>query len=210
MALYLSIILKITKMPSLSSKRTDISRNWIMKKISEPIVFFGSGPVAAESLRLLAQDFSIEAIVTKPRAPHHRGEVPVLTLAEKLHLPTHTVSSKKELSNLFEGKPFASKLGILVDFGVIIPRTVIDYFPLGIVNSHFSIQPEWRGADPITFAVLSGQKQTGVSIMLLVEAMDEGPLLGYGRYNLSPSVTTPELTGHLIKLSHALLLDTVP
>lgn len=181
-----------------------------MTKISEPIVFFGSGPVAAKSLALLAQDFVIEAVVTKPRPLHHRGDVPVLDLAQKLSLPTKTVNTKKDLDALFATHPFKARLGILIDFGIIVSQAVIDYFSLGIINSHFSILPEWRGADPITFSILSGQKQTGVSLMLLVEAMDEGPLLGYGEYDLPPNVTTPQLTDYLIKLSHALLLHDVP
>jgi methionyl-tRNA formyltransferase len=181
-----------------------------MKKISEPIVFFGSGPVAAESLRLLAQTFTIEAVVTKPRPPHHRGDVPVLTVAEDLKLPVTTAASGRELDELFKSKPFTSRAGVLIDFGIIVSQAVIDYFPLGIVNSHFSILPEWRGADPITFAILSGQEQTGVSLMLLVEAMDEGPLLAFGEHDLLPDITTPELTDYLIRLSYALLRDILP
>jgi len=181
-----------------------------MKKISEPIVFFGSGPVAAKSLRLLAQDFSIEAVVTKPRAAHHRGEVPVLSVAEELGLPVETAENKLQLDELVSKRLFKSRVGVLIDFGIIVSQKVIDYFPLGIVNSHFSILPQWRGADPITFAVLSGQKQTGVSLMLLVEAMDEGPLLAYGVHDLSPTVTTPDLTEYLIGLSYTLIKDIVP
>ena len=182
----------------------------IMKKISAPIVFFGSGPVAAKSLDLLKNNFVIEAVITKPRAPHHKGDVPVITLAERLNLPTYTVSTKRELNSLFLEKPFSSQLGILIDFGIIVPQEVITYFPLGIINSHFSVLPEWRGADPITFAILSGQKKTGVSLMLLVEAMDEGPLLSYKEYSLPDSITTPQLTEQLIKLSHNLLMSDIP
>lgn len=181
-----------------------------MKKISEPIVFFGSGPVAAESLRLLAQDFNIEAVITKPRPPHHKGEVPVLSVAEELSLSIKTASTKQELNQLFSSLSVKSRAGVLIDFGIIVSQKVIDYFPLGIVNSHFSILPEWRGADPITFAILSGQKQTGVSLMLLVAAMDEGPLLGYGEYELTDDITTPQLTQGLITLSHNLLQQHLP
>jgi len=181
-----------------------------MKKISEPIVFFGSGPVAAESLRLIAQDFTIEVVVTKPRAPHHTGEVPVLTIAQDLGLQVQTASNKVELDQLFAKKSFVSKAGVLIDFGIIVSQKVIDYFPYGIINSHFSILPEWRGADPITFAVLCGQKTTGVSLMFLVEKMDEGPLLSYAQLPLDGSITTPELTQKLIHLSDSLLKRDVP
>ena len=181
-----------------------------MKKISEPIVFFGSGPVAAKSLELLAKDFNIEAVITKPRPPHHRGEVPVLSLAESLNIPVFTARNKAELDKLFDSEPIKSRIGVLIDFGIIVSSGVINYFPLGIVNSHFSLLPEWRGADPISFAILSGQQQTGVSLMLLVEAMDEGPIIDYATYNLRQDMTTPQLTEALIQLSYKLLIDKLP
>lgn len=181
-----------------------------MKTTSEPIVFFGSGPVAAESLRLLAEDFEIEAVITKPRPAHHHGPVPVLELARELGLKTYTAENRKTLNALFEELRLESRLGILIDFGIIISQAIINYFPLGIINSHFSILPEWRGADPITFSVLSGQESTGVSLMLLVEAMDEGQLLSYGEYELPADITTPRLTHDLIYLSNGLLEGVIP
>src|SRR6185295_10299303 len=123
-----------------------------MKKTSEPILFFGSGPVAAASLDLLRTDFEIEAVITKPRPPHHRGDVPVLALAEQADLPVLTAQNKAELDRLIERHSFQSKIGILIDFGIIVSQKVIDAFPLGIVNSHFSLLPKLRGADPITFS----------------------------------------------------------
>lgn len=181
-----------------------------MNKISSPIVFFGSGPVAAESLRLLAEETEIEAVVTKPRAAHHRGDVPVISVAEKLKLPIFTVSNRRELDELVNKETFRSRLGVLVDFGIIVSQKVIDSFPLGIVNSHFSLLPEWRGADPITFSILSGQHKTGVSLMLLVAGMDEGPVLAYAEHEIGGTTTTPELTADLIKLSNAQLGTILP
>lgn len=178
--------------------------------MSQTILFFGSGPVAAASLHLLAQDFQIEAVVTKPRPPHHKGDVPVVKLAEELGLPILFAENEAQLDKLFEGQPVKSQLAILIDFGIIVPKPVIDYFPLGIVNSHFSILPEWRSADPITFAILSGQQTTGVSLMLLVEALDEGPLLAYVEHPLTTTITTPQLTDELIALSYKLLSETIP
>lgn len=170
---------------------------------SSTIVFFGSGPVAAKSLSLLKDAFKIEAVITKPStvkdmAAIVRGEC------------VFSVNNKQELDDLISSKKFESTLAVLIDFGIIVSKQVIDSFPLGIVNSHFSILPEWRGADPITFAVLSGQEMTGVSLMLLVEKMDEGPLIGYGEQPLTGKETTPELTDKLIKLSDALLKHDLP
>lgn len=181
-----------------------------MTKTSRKIVFFGSGPVAAKSLELLSKDFEIEAVITKPKPAHHRGDFPVVALAEKLGLKTLLASNKAELNDLFATKPVTSQCAVLIDFGIIVSQEVIDYFPLGIVNSHFSLLPEWRGADPISFAILSGQKQTGVSLMLLVEAMDEGPLLGQATYDIPEGATTPSLTEALIELSHECLKNILP
>ncbi|HSX33875.1 MAG TPA: methionyl-tRNA formyltransferase [Candidatus Saccharimonadales bacterium] len=181
-----------------------------MKPTSKPVVFFGSGPVAAASLRLLAAHCNVEAVITKPAPAHHHGPVPVIEAATDLGLPLQLAENKQQLHELFTEHHFASELGVLIDFGIIVPQPVIDYFPLGIINSHFSVLPEWRGADPITFAVLSGQQSTGVSLMLLVEKMDEGPLLAYGEFELTDTVTTPELTEGLIDLSDNLLREIVP
>lgn len=169
------------------------------------IVFFGSGPVAAKSLELLAEYCDIEAVITKPQPPHHKEPFPVLQTAEKIQAKIFTPVGKKQLSELFSGRPVTSRLGIVIDYGFIINQDVIDYFPLGIINSHFSILPEWRGADPITFAILSGQKITGVSLMVITAGMDEGPLIAYGEQPLDGTETTPELTGRLIELSDVLL-----
>ena len=175
-----------------------------------PLVFFGTGPVAAKSLELLANNFAIEAVITKPRPEHHRGTAPVLDVAHTLGVPVFTAKNKQELDEVMSTKPVTSSLAVLIDFGIIISQEVIDYFPLGIVNSHFSVLPDLRGADPLTFAILSGQKQTGVSLMLVVEAMDEGPLIGYGEFELDETITTPELTHELILLSDALLAHELP
>lgn len=174
------------------------------------VVFFGSGPVAAKSLALLAESFAIETVITKPRPSGHHGAVPVLELADKLNLPVITATNKHELTEKVLGSRFKDRVAVLIDFGIIIEQAVIDTFPLGIVNSHFSLLPEWRGADPITFAILSGQPKTGVSLMLLNDKMDEGPLLAIGEYDLPKDITTPELTEDLISLSYALIKDMLP
>jgi methionyl-tRNA formyltransferase len=121
-----------------------------------------------------------------------------------------TASTKTELDKLFDSRPVKSRLAILIDFGIIVSQSVIDYFELGIINSHFSLLPEWRGADPITFSILSGQPQTGVSLMLLTVGMDEGPLLGQATYDIEPTETTPSLTDALIELSHKSIQHVVP
>lgn len=168
-----------------------------------PVVFMGSGPVAAASLRLLQEQFIIEAVVTKPTTMHE--------MSEASSSPTvHCVSNKSELDELFTTNVFKSRVCILIDFGIIVNKKVIDYFPKGIINSHFSLLPELRGADPLSFAILEGKKTTGVSLMLLVEAMDEGPLLHQSNYTILPKETAPSLTEKLIRQSADDLVAIVP
>lgn len=178
---------------------------------SSTIVFFGSGPVAAATLdRLLDAGLAFEAIVTKPRVPGHRGSVPVLELAQSHGLPLFTPSNKKELSELFASHTFTSPVGLVVDYGIIISGSVIHSFQKGIINSHFSLLPQWRGADPITFAILSGQTETGVSLMRINERLDEGDLLSQETLPLPPTITTPELTQQLITTSISMIIRDLP
>jgi methionyl-tRNA formyltransferase len=125
-------------------------------------------------------------------------------------VPVSAVQSKNELDQLIAHRPFRSTLGILIDFGIIVSQAVIDYFPLGIINSHFSLLPQWRGADPITFSILSGQKTTGVSLMLLTAGLDEGPLLAQMPIEIPSESTTPELTNLLIDASYQSLREIIP
>lgn len=175
------------------------------------IVFFGSGPVASATLEGILPHFTIEAIVTKPRAEGHRGSVPVLELAEAQHIAVFTPRTKQELTDLFAQQSFTAPVGLVVDYGIIISREVIDAFPKGIVNSHFSLLPEWRGADPITFSILGGNPKTaGVSLMLINEKLDEGALIAQEPFNLTPDMTTPHLTHALVELSNAMLIKILP
>jgi methionyl-tRNA formyltransferase len=166
-------------------------------------VFFGSGPVAEQSLQLLTGLFDLEAIVTKPS-----------TGASMRRLSSETrvyeVKNRQELDQLIEQVPFTSEIAILIDFGVIISRRTIDAFRLGILNSHFSLLPQWRGPDPITFAILSGQAVTGVTLMLLVELMDQGPILAQAPCPIEPDATTPSLTNQLIAISASMIETVVP
>jgi methionyl-tRNA formyltransferase len=178
---------------------------------SPKIIFFGSGPVASATLTSLLPHFDIEAIITKPRAEGHRGSVPVLEFAEVKQIPVFTPGSKAELANLFADARFTATTGLVVDYGIIISQSVIDYFKMGIVNSHFSLLPEWRGADPITFSILAGRPETaGVSLMVINEKLDEGDLIAQEPFDLPPPITTPELTDALVALSNTMLIEKLP
>lgn len=167
------------------------------------IVFFGSGPVAAKCLKLLEKHCDIEAVITKHTTVR---EMNVLTS----NPPVHAVSSKVELSDLIRSSQFTSNVAILIDFGIIVSKQVIDSFEKGIINSHFSLLPQWRGADPITFSILSGQEKTGVSLMAINEGMDTGKLIATKSMKIRSDITGPELTNQLVTLSDAMLQKYLP
>lgn len=178
-----------------------------MQKIK--IVFLGTGPVAATSLKSLIENFDIELVITKNRR-HARDAAPVEDLAIEHNLPIKFANTTDELNDLITTIKIQSQLGVVVDYGVIASRQTIDTFPLGIINSHFSMLPEWRGADPITFAILSGQAETGVSLMLVDPTLDTGKLLAQKSLLISPDDTTPSLTNKLVELSDQLLTEYIP
>ena len=180
-----------------------------MKKYP-PLVFFGSGPVALKSLEFISKHFIVESVITKPQAPLDKKTPPVISWCQKNKIRYLTPKNKSGLDEIFSNHKFDSRLGVLVDFGIIVSEEVINYFPLGIINSHFSLLPKWRGADPITFSILEGDKKTGVSLMLIDRGMDTGLLLAQKEYPIRKSITTPVLTEELISLSNQMLLDFLP
>lgn len=175
-----------------------------MSALSSTVIFFGNGPVAAECLQGFIDSFgveSLEAVVTKARPVHHKDPAPVEELAKEHNLQLWFANNKAELDELIHDQKPISTVGLVIDYGVIIGKQTIDYFEKGIINSHFSLLPEWRGADPITYSILSGQEKTGVSIMLIDEGLDTGPLLARADYDLSGNETSQELTNGLVELS---------
>lgn len=177
-----------------------------MKKMSETIVFFGSGPVAEASLEHLVKYFDVEAVITKPAT---RNEMSVVVGSSE-DIKVLTASDRRELDNIIQSEKFTSELGVIVDFGVILSKEVIEYFDFGIVNSHFSLLPRWRGADPISFSILNGDSKTGVSLMLIEPDLDTGKILVQKSLPIKPDDTTDSLTHRLIGLSNSLLEKYLP
>ena len=180
-----------------------------MVKTSDQIVFFGSGPVAAKSLEFLVNIFTVEAVVTKPNLGDHINSLPVIELAKKLGIKLYTPSNKQDLDDLIRLKVLKSDIGVLIDYGIIVSQEVIDYFKLGIVNSHFSLLPLLRGPDPISFAILNGSNITGVSLMLLSSGIDEGNLIAQNNLKVG-NLNNIELTKKLIDLSNNMIAEFLP
>lgn len=103
-----------------------------------------------------------------------------------------------------------SKLAVLAAFGHIIPQRILDEFPLGIINIHPSLLPEYRGSTPIEQAILNGKTKTGVSIMRLEAGMDTGPIYKQKTVHLTGSESKVELTARLQQLGAELLVEVLP
>ena len=182
-----------------------------MSETSKTTIFFGSGPVAAQSLQKLLLWQPVAAVVTKRTPAHHKEPAPVETLANQHNIPLFFADTKAELDTLITSGTLPNTLfGIVIDYGVIMSKQTIEHFAKGIINSHFSLLPEWRGADPITFALLSGQQTTGVSIMCIDEGLDTGDLLTTAPYTIKSTDTNTSLTNELISLSDTLLRQCIP
>lgn len=166
-------------------------------------VFFGSGPVAVESFKTLRTIFNFKYVVTKSTTAHFFK--PLITDEELV------LADKKSDVDVFTATNISGKnIGILIDFGVIISAQSIDAFSHGIVNSHFSLLPKLRGADPITYAILEGHSETGVSLMAVDPGMDTGDILAQSIIELPSDIYISELTDSLIDMSNNMLEQIIP
>ena len=180
-----------------------------MKSLEFSVVFMGNGPVACKSLEFMHKWANIEFVITKQRPAHHKDPAPVEEYCKKNNLPFFYANNKQELDACIELNKPVSVVGVVVDYGVIVSQKTINYFHKGIVNSHFSLLPNWRGADPITYSILSGQAQTGVSLMLIDAGLDTGPLLASKKLPINGQDNI-KLTNELIIISDALLKEYLP
>ncbi len=178
-----------------------------MKKI----VFFGTSNFSREILKTLKQHFEVLAVVTQPDRPVGRKqeitESPVSKQARELNIPVLKPESLKDDSSLKELQvlPKADLL-IVVAYGQIIPKAVLDLAPA--INIHGSILPKYRGASPIHSSLLSGETETGISIMLMDEKMDHGPVLKIEKVKIEPEDTFIELEQKLCELAKTLIIPT--
>ncbi|MBA3678850.1 hypothetical protein H0W80_01475 [Candidatus Saccharibacteria bacterium] len=176
------------------------------------LVFFGTGQTSLDALIALSNEFTIESVITKPDTKTSSGKVQPTLVAQWAHdnsVPYYKPKDKAELSTLVAQKKFSSPVGVVLDYGIIIPEDVIDYFEYEIINSHFSLLPQYRGADPIRAAILGGDKTTGVTIMQIVPELDAGAILSWNEYTIPPSITEPDLRVALSEINCAILPETL-
>jgi methionyl-tRNA formyltransferase len=169
----------------------------------------GSAPGA-----LLAEGYEIVTVVTRPDKPAGRGrEVafsPVKQTAQSYSIPVWQPGSFKKQENSQALADYQADLYIVAAFGQILPQAVLDQPRLGTLNIHASLLPKYRGPDPIAEAILQGDEETGVSIMLLDVGVDTGPVLARRHIAISKDDTTGSLTVKLAELGALALPEALP
>ncbi|MFZ2544833.1 MAG: methionyl-tRNA formyltransferase [Candidatus Saccharimonadales bacterium] len=133
----------------------------------------------------------------------------------ELHIQKAVIELGFEIEQVVTGrlselKPHEAKIAVLAAYGRIIPQSVLDEFPVGVINIHPSLLPQYRGTAPIEQAILDGVQKTGVSIMRLTAGMDEGPIYKQKTLHLNNTETKQELTNKLQLLGAEMLKEILP
>lgn len=179
------------------------------------IIFIGTPQFAVPSLRrLVADGHAVTAAVTQPDRPAGRGRrlrpSAVKEAAEALSLPVLQPPTLRDPEVVAQLAALRPKAIIAVAYGQILRQEVLNIPSRGTLNVHPSLLPRWRGASPIPAAILAGDDQTGVSIILMDAGMDSGPILAQRRSPIAPSDTTASLLEKLSVISANLLAETLP
>ena len=180
------------------------------------IVFFGTPEIAKESLDFLfKQGVNIVGVVTKPDKPKGRSSKPLpppvkdWVITEHPSIPFFQPEKASTPEMLEQLKALKPDLFVVVAYGEILKQSLLDLAPLGAINLHASLLPRWRGAAPIQRAIESGDGETGVSIIKLVQKMDAGPILLKKAYSLTENIRSSELFQALSDLGKKALLEVI-
>lgn len=181
---------------------------------SRNFCYFGTPSVASETLtRLLEAGMIPSLVVTSPDRPQGRGLAltpsPVKSLALAHNIPVLT-PEKLDAAAIGEIVKTGCTYGIAVAYGKILPQVLIEAFPLGILNVHYSLLPKYRGATPLEAALLAGDSVTGVTIQKMVYELDAGDIIVQEEMPIAPSDTARELRPRLIDAGANLLVRTLP
>ncbi len=184
------------------------------------IVFMGTPDFAVPSLQRLHEKASESAwevvgVATQPDRPGGRGRrmiaSPVKQYAIEHNIPViHPVSFRKDATAVDSLRAFAPDAIVVAAYGLILPKIVLELPTFGCINVHASLLPSYRGASPIAAAILDGCTETGVSIMLMDEGMDTGPVLRQAQEPIRADDTTVTLTARLADIGAELLVETLP
>lgn len=178
------------------------------------IIFAGTPEFAATHLEaLLDTDHEVVAVYTQPDRPSGRGKKlmasAVKQLAEKHAIAVYQPASLKTDTALEELSALDADLMVVVAYGVILPKAILEAPKQGCINVHGSILPKWRGAAPIQRALWAGDTETGVTIMQMDEGLDTGAMLSISRISISKDDTSASLYNKLAELGPVALIETI-
>jgi methionyl-tRNA formyltransferase len=179
------------------------------------VLFLGSPDFAVPSLRALVEaGHGVVAVVTQPDREAGRGRrlVPpaVKVAAQELGLAVLQPPGLRRPGILEALGALKPDVLVVAAFGQILRKPVLELAPHGVLNVHASLLPRWRGASPVTAAILAGDRETGVSVMLLDEGLDTGPVLATRATPIEDRDTGGSLTERLAEIGAALLVETLP
>lgn len=182
--------------------------------MGQRLIFMGTPAFAVPSLEALADEYEIVAVVTQPDRPAKRGRKltapAVKTAALARGLPILQPESLRGADVMAQIEKLQARLIVVAAYGEILRPEVLNIPPAGVLNVHPSLLPRYRGASPIAGAILAGEEETGVTIMLMDAGMDTGPILSQSSIEIRPEDTLGSLEDRLAKLGAELLMETLP
>ena len=175
------------------------------------LVFMGTPDFAVPTLvEIVGSGHDIAAVYTRAPQPAGRGLAPRLSPiaheAERFGLPIFTPKTLKENDAAETMRAHGADAAVVVAYGLILPKSILEAFPLGCFNLHASLLPRWRGAAPIHRAIMAGDRETGVMVMKMDEGLDTGAIAMAERVPIGADATTGELHDQLARLGADLML----
>ncbi len=179
------------------------------------IVFMGTPEFAVPSLeRLIADGHEIAGVYTQPDKPRNRRGLkltptPVKVAALAHDLPVFQPVTLKDEAVQDQVRALAPELIVVAAYGKLLPKAVLEAPKYGCINVHSSLLPKYRGAAPIHWAILNGEKETGVTIMYMAEGLDTGDIISQAATPIDPDETVEQLHDRLAEMGAKLLGETV-
>ncbi len=178
------------------------------------VVFMGTPEFAVPALSAIAEtDHRLIACYTQPPRPAGRGMAerrsPVHAKADELGVRVFTPATLRTDDEQRRFADLAADVAVVIAYGLLLPRAILDAPGLGCFNAHASLLPRWRGAAPIQRAIMAGDGETGVAIMKMDAGLDTGPVAMTERVAIEASMTAGELHDVLSQLSARLLVATL-
>ena len=175
------------------------------------LVFMGTPEFAVPPLDAIVDaGHKLTAVYTRPPRPAGRGMAvqasPVAYQAERFGLPVFAPKTLREIGAADAMRAHHADAALVVAFGMILPKAILDLFPLGCFNLHASLLPRWRGAAPIQRAVMAGDRETGVAVMKMEEGLDTGPVAMTEQVAIAPDATAGDLHDELARLGAGLMV----